>query len=161
MEEISQQSHWRFHDMLQVMWSLIPKITSFGKIQQNIVAVNTVVVDQTIYARSGILPYTLTLLRTIIHETHIVLFRTRNAKNVNWATIFRRIYAFYYHCVKSVQILSYFLYVFYKPYSVRIQENTDQKWLRIWRLFTQCSFSCLLQLLKTCSFSALLFSWGW
>ena len=36
-----------------------------------------------IYARSGILPYTLTLLRTIIHETHIVLFRTRNAKNVN------------------------------------------------------------------------------
>ena len=24
------------------------------------------------------------------------------------------------------------------PYSIRIQENMDQKWLRIWTLFTQC-----------------------
>ena len=24
------------------------------------------------------------------------------------------------------------------PYSVRIQENTDQKKLRIWTIFTQC-----------------------
>ena len=33
------------------------------------------------------------------------------------------------HCVKSVQILSYFGSVFpvFGPYSVRIQENTDQK----------------------------------
>ena len=51
------------------------------------------------------------------------------------------------HCVKSVQIRSFFWSVFSciwtkygdlrseSPYSVPIQENTDQKKLRIWRLF--------------------------
>ena len=51
--------------------------------------------------------------------------------------------------MKSVQIRSYFLSVFSciwteyvdlrskSPYSIRIQENTDQKWLRLWTLFTQ------------------------
>ena len=38
-----------------------------------------------------------------------------------------------YHCMKSVQILRK------STYSVRIQENTDQKKLRIWTLFTQCT----------------------
>ena len=54
------------------------------------------------------------------------------------------------HCVKSVQIRSFFWSVFScirtkygdlrskSPYSVRIQENTDQKKLRIWTLFTKC-----------------------
>ena len=54
----------------------------------------------------------------------------------------------YLHCVKNVQILIYFWSVFScirteygdlrskSPYSVRIQENTDQKELRIWTLFT-------------------------
>ena len=54
------------------------------------------------------------------------------------------------HCVKSVQILSFFWSVFScilteygdlrstSPYSARIQENTEQKKLRIWTLFTQC-----------------------
>ena len=53
------------------------------------------------------------------------------------------------HCVKSVQIRSFFWSVFScirtgygdllrkPPYPVRIQENTDQKKLRIWTLFTQ------------------------
>ena len=36
------------------------------------------------------------------------------------------------HWVKSVQVRS-----FSSPYSVRIQENTDQKKLHIWTLFTQ------------------------
>ena len=52
------------------------------------------------------------------------------------------------HCVKSVQIRRFFCAVFSCirteyvdlrgkfPYSVRIQENTDQKNLRIWTLFT-------------------------
>ena len=52
--------------------------------------------------------------------------------------------------MKSVQIRSYFWSVFFcirtkfgdilriSPYSVRIQENTDQKQLRSWTLFTQC-----------------------
>ena len=53
------------------------------------------------------------------------------------------------HCMKSVQIRSFVWSVFSyiqteygellrkSPYSVQIQENTDQKKLRIWRLFTQ------------------------
>ena len=54
-----------------------------------------------------------------------------------------------YRCVKSVQLRSYFWSVFtcirteygdlrsISAYSLRIQENTDQKQLRIWTLFTQ------------------------
>ena len=44
------------------------------------------------------------------------------------------------HCVKSVQIRSFFWSVFsciWTGYPVRIQGNTDQKKLRIWTLFTQ------------------------
>ena len=59
------------------------------------------------------------------------------------------------HCVKGVQIRSVFWSVFsctrteYRdlrsksPYSVRIQENTDQKILRIWTLFTQWRYLIL------------------
>ena len=54
------------------------------------------------------------------------------------------------HCVKGVQIRGFFRSVFYcirtgyrdlqskSPYSVRIQENTDQEKLCIWTLFTTC-----------------------
>ena len=53
------------------------------------------------------------------------------------------------HCVKSIQIWNFFWSVFSEiirfygdlrsisPYSVRMQENTDQKKLHIWTLFTQ------------------------
>ena len=55
------------------------------------------------------------------------------------------------HCVKSVQIRRFFFWPIFSriwteygeirsdisPYSVRIRENTDQKKLRIWTLFTQ------------------------
>ena len=53
------------------------------------------------------------------------------------------------YCVKSVEIRSFFWSVFShirteggdlfgkSPYSVRIRENTDQKKLGIWTLFTQ------------------------
>ena len=53
------------------------------------------------------------------------------------------------HCVKSVQIQRFFWSVFsciwaeyeslpsISPYSVQIQENTDQKNLLVWTLFTQ------------------------
>ena len=59
---------------------------------------------------------------------------------------------FHWNCVKSVQIRSYFWSVFScirteygnlrskLVYSVRIQENTNQKKLRIWTLFTQCPY---------------------
>ena len=54
------------------------------------------------------------------------------------------------HCVKSVQIRSFFWSVLSRiqaeygdlqsqsSYSVRIRENTDQKKFRIWTLFKQC-----------------------
>ena len=56
---------------------------------------------------------------------------------------------FFYHCVKSVQIRSFFSSVFshirteygdllHGFTSIRILENTDQKKLRIWILFAQC-----------------------
>ena len=52
------------------------------------------------------------------------------------------------HCLKSAQIWSLFWFVFPRirtecrdlrkcPYSVKMQENTDQKKFRIWALFTQ------------------------
>ena len=56
------------------------------------------------------------------------------------------------HCVKSVQIRSFFWSVFSRirteygeillisPYLVWIRENTDQKKLRVWTLFTQWWF---------------------
>ena len=68
------------------------------------------------------------------------------------------------HCVKSVQIRSYFWFVFScirieygdllrkSPYSIRMQENTDQKQLLIWTLFTECKcisiFAVYLVILK-------------
>ena len=74
--------------------------------------------------------------------------------------------------MKSVQIRSFFWSVFscirieygdlQSPYSDRIQENTDQKKLRIWTLFTKCEVdfehleTCILNntpLVKTVDFS--------
>ena len=75
LEEKSLQSHWRFLKILQAMWSLIPKITSLWKAHQNIVAVNAVVVNQSFYARNPMLPYTLTVSKTIILETQKLLYR--------------------------------------------------------------------------------------
>ena len=46
----------------------------------------------------------------------------------------------FYHCVKRVQVRSFLVRIFL--YSDWIQENTDQKKLRIWTLFTQCM--CIL-----------------
>ena len=47
------------------------------------------------------------------------------------------------HYAKSVQIRSFFWSGSISPYSVRMQENTDQKKLRVWTLFTQWSFTSL------------------
>ena len=58
------------------------------------------------------------------------------------------------HCVKSVEIPRFFCSVFSRilteygdlfrksPYSVRMRENTGQKKLRIWTLFTYWQFWC-------------------
>ena len=71
---------------------------------------------------------------------------------VSQVSVLRLLFCWWYFlCVKSVQIRSFFWSVFScirtgygglrskSPYPVRIQENTDQKKLRIWTLFTQCS----------------------
>ena len=68
-----------------------------------------------------------------------ITWDARQINNVGWKT----------HYVKSVQIRSFFWSVFSRirteyeeilisPYLVRMQENTDQKKLRIWTLSTQC-----------------------
>ena len=72
-----------------------------------------------------------------------------------------------YHCVKSVQIRSFFWSVFSRlraeygqrrrisPYSVQMQENANQKKLRIWTLFTQCILYVLLNVILLEKFSFL------
>ena len=45
------------------------------------------------------------------------------------------------HYVEDVQIWS-----FSGPYSVRMWENTDQKKVRIWTLFTQCFYHHLISI---------------
>ena len=67
---------------------------------------------------------------------------------------------FPWNCVKSVQVRNYFWSVFFCirteygdllrkfPYSVRIQENTDQKYLRIWTHFTQCRLNQADRIIK-------------
>ena len=69
------------------------------------------------------------------------------------------------HCVKSVQIRSFFWTTFscirikygemrsISPYSVRMWENTDQKKLSIWALFTQLILRQLLTTTFTVLFS--------
>ena len=64
------------------------------------------------------------------------------------------------HCVKSVQIRSFFWSLFFRirteykdilrisPYSVQMQENTDQKKLRIWTHFTQWRYVVLYVMLR-------------
>ena len=68
-----------------------------------------------------------------------------------------------FHCMKSVQIRSFFCSVFScipteygdllrkSSYSVQVQENTNQKKLRILILFTQCSEYALGQILEICT----------
>ena len=70
-----------------------------------------------------------------------------------------KITTFHQHCMKSFQIRIFFWSVFSciwteygdlpskSRYSVRIQENTDQKKLRFWTLFPQCNFSKLFRYL--------------
>ena len=66
----------------------------------------------------------------------------------------------HWHCVKSVQIGSFFWSLFSciqtskSPYSVRMQENTDHKKLRILTLFTQCGSTSFLSS-STCTYSTI------
>ena len=74
------------------------------------------------------------------------------------------------HCMKSVQIRSFFWSVFSciwteyedfrskSPYSVRRRENTDQKKVRIWTLFSQCLLNGLFIILSCVSVWASLFA---
>ena len=98
----------------------------------------------------------------IVHRSSIISQRSWNI-NSNMSQ--------HVHCVKSLQIRSFSWSVFsciqseYRkirtkkklriwalsksPYSVRIQENTDQTKIRIWTLFTQwCQLSIYVNLLR-------------
>ena len=63
-------------------------------------------------------------------------------------------------CMKSVQVRNFFLVcIFLHPHSVQIQENTDQKKLRIWTLFTKWSSMLLKGVSRTlCNISDETFS---
>ena len=79
---------------------------------------------------------------------------SRNSYHLRPSSVYRqqtsKHFALHFHCVKCVGIRSFFWSVFshtrieyaeirsISPYSVRMQENTDQKKLRNWTLFTQC-----------------------
>ena len=75
---------------------------------------------------------------------------------VNWNDVVWNDILLNVHCVKSVQIRSFLWSVFSRirteygelrsisPYSVQMRENTDQKNLRIWTLFTQWCGEILL-----------------
>ena len=90
------------------------------------------------------------VFKTYDQDEFILLIKTSRGRfeDVFWRCMTK---ANIFHCLKSVQIRSYFWSVFscipteYRdllrksPYSVGIQENTDRKKLRIWTLFTQCS----------------------
>ena len=79
------------------------------------------------------------------------------------------------HCLKSVQIRSFFWSVFSRiwteyedlrsnsQYSVRIRDNTDQKKLRIWTLFTQWTWLLILTLIvhQSSLIDCQLFNWPW
>ena len=83
------------------------------------------------------------------HSLHILV--STYQLNPATCTSIRR--HFINHCVKSVQIRNNFWSVFSRiraeyveirsisPYSVRMWENTDQKLLRIWTLFTKWTCS--------------------
>ena len=67
--------------------------------------------------------------------------RLERVNNSNVIKPYHKLISKRYHCVKCVQIRSNFWSVFSRiqtEYSVRMRENTDQKLLRIWTLFTQC-----------------------
>ena len=96
----------------------------------------------------------------------------QGVRNVHFLENFAYVLNAWSHCVKSVQIRSFLWSIFScipteygdlqskSPYSVRIQENMDLKKLRIWTLFTQCPFLCILKTSEKLWFSYT-FGWYW
>ena len=68
---------------------------------------------------------------------HVCICNDKSIGEKNSFFWYSNFHAFVVHCVKSVQIRSFFWSVFSCIRTVRIKENTDQKKLRIWTLFTQ------------------------
>ena len=59
------------------------------------------------------------------------------------------------HTVWKVSKYGVFSGPYFPPYSVQMQENTDQKKLRIWALFTQC------QIHHACFYKSLVEKLNW
>ena len=98
---------------------------------------------------------------------YLLLWHSNKIWNFNKLQILSEVMSNEFHCMKSIQIRSFFWSAFYcirteygdllrkspysvrlqenarskSPYSVWIQKNADQKKLRIWALFTQCLIS--------------------
>ena len=94
--------------------------------------------------------YIYIIFRCSLDASHLFTDQIQHASLCDWEpSVLNRAFC---QCVKSVQIRSFFWSLFScirteygylwskSPYSVRMQENTDQKHLRIWTLFTQCAF---------------------
>ena len=76
----------------------------------------------------------LTILKEVLSAFSTALMIESQPQQCTWR---------FWYCVESVQIVfsgPYFpvFELSKSPYSLRIQENTDQKKLRIWTLFAQC-----------------------
>ena len=87
---------------------------------------------------------------TFAVELIIQYFLTELPNNLYSKMFNKRLLLMKGYCVKSVQIRNFFLLCIFphsdwsispirniSPYSIRMRENTDQKKLRIWTLFTQ------------------------
>ena len=93
-------------------------------------------------------------MKAFIHKTLSHLTRNRQIRVLKKFLIIWIIFLDSFHCVKSVRIRSFLSSVFscvqteygeILRISVRMRENTDQKKLRMWTLFTQWLRKGLLQ----------------
>ena len=83
------------------------------------------------------LKLSLLALNKVCEPLHIISIQTGSLEITSFCC---SKYSEYLHCVKVSNTEFFLVRIF--PYSVRIWENTDQKKLYIWTLFTQC-WSCL------------------
>ena len=140
---------------------------AFNKLSNTFILINLLIIFRQSFDNLLIVP----LLKTKTHEATVIPITAKQTTTADTitpkttGTILSKIYmkkqpackTFFdeLHCVKSVQIRSFFWSVFsciwteYReirsifPYSVRMWENMDQKKIRNWTLFTQCIYSYL------------------
>ena len=78
------------------------------------------------------------LVNTEIHKTNLVIKKAYCVKSIQ----IQRFYCSLFSCIQT----EYWGLLCKSPYSVRIQENTDQKIFRLWTLFTHCQGALVVSL---------------